>query len=686
MTSNLFIFFAGIALSLGLIEVWLGISKKRFSTDFIFGIFTLAAGSYYLSIGLEMPFTKLSLSLAVLVFALFPWYYALELGFVRKGLLWTITGLCAGYFGAVAFGLNNLHPYAPYVFSYSAYALTAIYCFMGLAHVKEGSRHIFYPFLLVTLYYTIFVMEEMAFNYYGTQLPWRRQLSFTYLDLFPMIIVVNKYVLLIRDQWAKGSLERSLKQYKDNLNLVLDKSDQLVAALTPEGKVIYANGAFKELLHLKNPIKGPFEDLLKGPDRLDFKRNVLESTEQKGSLVTTHPTGAGNLTVTWSFMKQTPREATDSEASIFLFGSDVTRLKRTEQNLRDAFEELETLKNKLQAENIQLRKTLVTAPDEKLIGKSPLFHYVLNRIEEAAPLDIPILLEGETGVGKELFANAIHEKSPRRHKAFIKVNCAAIPAELLESELFGYRKGAFTGAEKDKKGMFEIADGGTLFLDEIGELPLSLQPKLLRAIQDQAIQPLGAEKTRQIDIRLIAATNRNLLDEVKNGNFRSDLYYRLHVFPITVPPLRKRKEDIPPLVEWFINLFNVKYGKNIGEVSESLMGDLRDYPWPGNVRQLRNVLERAVITSSESVLKLAAPLPAQEPDQYSFPSEIGSPASNGHFEMLTLKELERQYISQVLERCAWKISGKSSASEALDLPPSTLRSKMKKLGIRQDAP
>ncbi len=683
-------FFAGIALSLGLIEIWLGISNKKFGKDFIFGLFALAAGSYYLCIGMELPFGRLPLTFAVIMFALFPWYYALELEYVRKGLLWGISGLSLGYFIVVLFGLSRTFPNLPYVFSYSVYALTAVYGFMGLAHVKQESRYIFYPFLLVTLYYTIFIMEEMAFNYYGEQLPWRRTVNFPYLDLFPIIIVINKYILLIRDQWAKGALESSLRSYRENLNLILDKADQLVAVLDQKGKVIYTNSALKGLIDIKASLrKVSFEDLLKGPDRHEFRRELLEGGPTKGTLVTTLPSKSGDITVTWSFIKQLKPEGQESQTRIFLFGSDITRLKRTEQNLRDAFDELERLKNKLQAENIQLRKTLVSSPDEKLIGKSPLFHYVLNRIEEAAPLDIPVLLEGETGVGKELFANAIHEKSTRRHREFVKVNCAAIPAELLESELFGYRKGAFTGADKDKKGMFELADGGTLFLDEIGELPLSLQPKLLRAIQDQTIKPLGAEKTKQIDIRLIAATNRNLLDEVQSGNFRSDLYYRLNVFPITVPPLRKRKEDIPPLVEWFVNAFNTKYGKSIGEVSESLMEELQDYPWPGNVRQLRNVLERAVISSSESVLKLAAPLPAQMEADPFLTGRENNPSGNrmpgDRFEMLTLRELERKYITEVLQRCQWKVSGKASASEALDLPPSTLRSKMKKLGIRQGA-
>ena len=235
--------------------------------------------------------------------------------------------------------------------------------------------------------------------------------------------------------------------------------------------------------------------------------------------------------------------------------------------------------------------------------------YYINRIQDVAPLNVPVLLEGETGVGKDLFANAIHDKSARKENSFIKINCAAIPAELMESELFGYEKGAFTGAEKRKKGMFELADKGTLFLDEIGDLPLSLQPKLLRALQDGEIQRLGAEEYKKVDGPILAATNRSLEEEVEKGRFRSDLYYRINVFPITIPPLRQRKFDIPLLVNAFVNLFNTRYHKEVVQISESLMDDLTNYQWPGNIRQLKNLAEQISVLeidreiNSEKLLK-----------------------------------------------------------------------------------
>ncbi len=681
MTYYLFVFFAGIALSIGLIEIWLGFARKKFKTDFLFGIFALSAGIYYLCLGVQLPNFKLLSFFAVSMFALFPWYYAMELGFVKKSVLWLITGLCAGYFIVVLLDLSGLVVNFVYVFSYSVYVLTTLYCLVGLANIRNRSSFAFYPFLIVSLYYTIFIMEEMAFNYYGMQLPWRRGLNFNYLDLFPMIIILNKFVLIIRDQWNKGALERTLSYYRENLNLVLHRADKLMVVLDPKGEITYANPAFYELIEQNKELKNtPLLSFLPKQDQNQFIDKVINGQEEKGDLMTVHATAEGTRTIAWSFIRLDDQDEANQLPNIYLFGSDITKVLQTESQLQQAYNDLKLLKNKLEAENIQLRSATDAQTDlseRKLLGQSPIFRYVLNRVEDVASLDIPVLLEGETGVGKELFANAIHENSHRRHKPFIKINCAAIPGELLESELFGYEKGAFTGAEKTKLGVFELADSGTLFLDEIGELPLPLQPKLLRAIQENEIKRLGAEKNVQIDVRLIAATNRNLLDEVEQGRFRSDFYYRINVFPITVPSLRQRKEDIPLLVEFFVDAFNKKYSKDVRQVSESLMDELKNYSWPGNVRQLRNVIERAVITSSETLLKLAAALPKVKGTESISTNEYAIDTQN----VKTLEEFERDHITRVLNQCKWKISGKASASEILDLPPSTLRSKMKKLGI-----
>jgi transcriptional regulator with GAF, ATPase, and Fis domain len=680
MTDLLFVFFAGIALTTGIAYIGLGIVYKKFRANFIFGLFAIVSGIYFLLNLQEMQDFVFSTFFATAMFGLFPWYFALEVGFVNRKFLWTISGFCTAYFLAIMlvsyYDLPDIH----YFFSYGAYILTAAYCVFGILNRSGKNDFPFWPLLAVAIFYIVFVTEEVIFNHYGDALPWRNFISFTYLDLFPVIIISAKLILLVNDQWLKVNLEKSVSFYRENLNLILNQTKTFVLTTDEKGKILIANRYFKEFF---NPgealINSNLEKFLIGETGNEFQKLVLDRKKEKGNIVTQLLTKNGELTVAWSFAKLSNDQSGQNSRYIYLFGTNITKLKKTEENLRKAYRDLEDLKNKIQAENLQLRKESGTPISQSaLIGESPNFNYVLNRIEDVATLNVPVLLEGETGVGKELFANAIHEKSARKENPFIKVNCAAIPEELMESELFGYEKGAFTGAEKRKKGMFELADRGTLFLDEIGDLPLSLQPKLLRALQDGEIQLLGAEKVKKVDVRILAATNRSLEEEVEKGSFRSDLYYRINVFPITIPPLRQRKADIPLMVRAFVNTFNAQYYKDVNQVSESLMEDLLDYSWPGNVRQLRNVIERAVITSSESRLRLADPLPLNSPTTRDRQNVL----SNNQGVTLTLEESERMHITNILEQCNWKISGKQSASEILDLPSSTLRSKMKKLGIK----
>ena len=302
-----------------------------------------------------------------------------------------------------------------------------------------------------------------------------------------------------------------------------------------------------------------------------------------------------------------------------------------------------------------------------IIGQSDGLKYVLYRAEKVAPLNTTVLILGETGTGKELIAAAIHEMSPRKNRPLITVNCAALPDNLIESELFGREKGAFTGAVTRQVGRFEVAHGSTLCLDEIGELPLEVQAKLLRVIQHNEFERLGSSHTIKVDARIVAMTNRNLEEEVRKGRFRQDLYYRLNVFPITVPPLRQRKEDIPLLAQAFIERYARKLGKKITSVQKKAMKTLQDYPWPGNVRELESVLERAVILCSGPVLQLADNM------------EISSPSVSSPIK--TLKETERNQIHKILLETRWRIEGKDGSAAILGLHPSTLRARMNKLGI-----
>jgi formate hydrogenlyase transcriptional activator len=327
---------------------------------------------------------------------------------------------------------------------------------------------------------------------------------------------------------------------------------------------------------------------------------------------------------------------------------------------------------------------------EQIIGNSPALEHVLAEVESVAPTDSTVLIQGETGTGKELIARAIHNISPRCGRPFLKLNCAAIPFDLLESELFGHEKGAFTGAIAQKQGRFELADTGTLFLDEIGDLPLGLQPKLLRVLQDQEFERLGSGRTHHVSVRVVAATHCDLAEMVKKNEFRRDLYYRLNVFPITVPPLRERQQDIPQLVLHFVEVFARRMGKRIEGIPEETLAGFSSYPWPGNVRELQNLIERAVIRSSNGTLP--NPLPSFGSSRLSIPSNATSvissrdllPVSTSKTETAaheTLRESERSLILQTLEATGWVNGGLDGAAARLGLKRTTLIAKMKKLGI-----
>jgi formate hydrogenlyase transcriptional activator len=336
--------------------------------------------------------------------------------------------------------------------------------------------------------------------------------------------------------------------------------------------------------------------------------------------------------------------------------------------LRTALHEIKEMKDKLEAENIYFRReNKMKHQFENIIGQSDGLKYVLYRAQQVAPGNTTILILGETGTGKELIAAVIHNMSPRKERPLITVNCAALPGNLIESELFGREKGAFTGADVRRMGRFEVADGSTICLDEIGELPLDLQGKLLRVIQHSEFERLGSSQTVKVDVRIIATTNRNLEEEVRQGRFRQDLFYRLNVFPITVPPLRLRKDDIPLMVQAFMERYSRKLGKQITKIKDETIKMLQNYPWPGNVRELESIIERAVILCSGPVLQLADKL------------EISSPAISSA--MRTLEDTERSQIIKILTETNWRIEGKDGAAAILGIHPSTLRARLHKLKI-----
>jgi formate hydrogenlyase transcriptional activator len=369
------------------------------------------------------------------------------------------------------------------------------------------------------------------------------------------------------------------------------------------------------------------------------------------------------------------------------FSRDISERKKNEDEKSHAYQEICRLRNQLELENEYLQEEvseLRTFGD--FVGKSPALQNISRQIEMVAPTDASVLITGESGTGKELIAHAMHTRSDRNTRRMIRVNCASIPRELYESEFFGHVKGAFTGAVKDRSGRFELAHEGTLFLDEVGEIPLELQSKLLRVLQEGTFERVGDEKTRTSDVRIIAATNRDLKREVEEGRFREDLYYRLNVFPIEVPPLRKRREDIPLLAAHFLELTAKKLNHPKPKLSQANMNQLQSYGWPGNVRELQNVIERAIITSQSN--KLHFDLPAGQSVQRD-PSPVRKGKRIGEVPLVLtfeeIKQLDRENILVALEQTGGKVFGKDGAAELLETRPTTLTSRIKRMGLKSQS-
>ena len=351
-------------------------------------------------------------------------------------------------------------------------------------------------------------------------------------------------------------------------------------------------------------------------------------------------------------------------------------LSRANARLQEQMKEIARLKGELERENVYLQEEIKIQHNfEEIVGRGPILQKVLEDIQTVAPTDATVLVTGETGTGKELVVRALHNLSARKKKPLVKVNCAALPASLVESELFGHEKGAFTGALALKIGRFELANGGTIFLDEIGDLPLELQAKLLRVLQEGELERVGGTKTLRVHVRVIAATNRDLEKAVSEQTFRADLYYRLNVFPITMPALRERIDDIPMLAAHFALKYGRKLGKPACEISRDSMAALKSYPWPGNVRELENVIERAMIVSRSEMLELRNWLAASAAQAPNSPSAFA-----------TLDDAQRKHILSALERTGWQVGGDRGAAKLLGMKPSTLQARMKKLGIERQRP
>ena len=528
----------------------------------------------------------------------------------------------------------------------------------------------------------------------------RRQLLDNLQEITPRMIEAEETLRAILSGGADGLVVKTaegdrvftLSGADHPYRLMVEAMNEGAVTLASDGTILFCNRRFADIVRgsLDDIMGSSIYQLFSSTDLPLFKNLFEQGLKKSSKLELALKTGDNNATPV--LLSISTLGHTDGQVATCMVVTDLTEQKRNESirveeealqkahdklesqvaertaELRTALSEIQAMKEQLEVENIYFRhESKMKHQYENIIGQSDGLKYVLYRAEQVAPTNATILILGETGTGKELIAAAIHSMSPRKERLLFTVNCAALPANLMESELFGREKGAFTGADSRRIGRFEVANGSTLCLDEIGELPLELQAKLLRVIQHHEFERLGSSQTIKIDVRIVATTNRDLDEEVRRGRFRQDLFYRLNVFPITVPPLRQRKDDIPLMVQSFIERFSRKLGKQITSISKETMKILQDYPWPGNVRELESIIERAVILSPGPVLQLVDKLKISSP-------QISSAVR-------TLEETERNQIMKILEETGWRIEGHDGAAAILGLHASTLRARMHKIGI-----
>jgi PAS domain S-box-containing protein len=512
-----------------------------------------------------------------------------------------------------------------------------------------------------------------------------------------MVPYDEQILTLVRDITDRVAVEEALRQSEARLKLAMDAAGVGFWEIDVGTGRVARSESLERMLGASPgslaPNHSSFLALVHPEDRERIRLRIEEGFVDTEIVETEYRVVRPDGAIRWIGARSRLIGGVDGRAPRVLgFAADITDRKRVEDDLKKALAEVQRFKDRLEAENLYLRSEVMgTHRHGAIIGESDAIKKVLEQVERVAATDMTVLVLGETGTGKELVARLVHEQSVRRERPLVKVNCSALPAELIESELFGHEKGAFTGATARQVGRFELADRGTIFLDEIGELPLRLQPKLLRVLQEGEFERVGSGKTIKVDVRVIAATNRNLSEAVQHGRFRADLYFRLNVYPIEIPPLRERGEDIGPLAELFLREAGRRLGKTFEETPVAMIEALQGYGWPGNVRELENVISRAAVTSVGGRPQLPnewnpgvnqteriGALKAKAPAHLNSPAVSAEPAA-------TLGELAKTHILEVLQQTNWRIEGPKGAARILGLHPNTLRSRMRKLGIQRSA-
>ncbi|HEY6977524.1 MAG TPA: sigma 54-interacting transcriptional regulator [Chitinophagaceae bacterium] len=668
---------AGVSLATGLINLFTGLHKDGDKVDLVFGVMCLWMFIFFLipPIGFILE-DKAPYPLQVDIKrlfnntfnGLFPWFIILYTGYRKKMIAYIISALVILYYGIMVFTkTDSQKPVWVYLVLLALVMNMVFGFFAGFSQIRNGERKkgrwLIFAMGFFAFFCILTLINQLGNNYFGRIFGTK---LFFPINLFPLSFMVIMGIRLRENTFEKYRLEKILRLRDMRWDLLLQNMQLIIIELDKDGRIKYLNPyaidvlgytSSNELIN-KNwfdylpleeaaSVKVVFENIMKEQEAMPFYRNRILAKDGKERIV--------NWTNVLVY------DDTGEAKGLLSIGADVTEQEK-------AFEKIEVLRTELEKENLLPgEEQIIEESEYGIIGHCEAIIYAIQKAKQVATTSATVLLEGETGVGKELFADFIHKHSSRKNKIIVKINCAALPPDLIESELFGHEKGAFTGALQMRKGKFELADGGTIFLDEIGELPLALQPKLLRVLQSGEFERIGAQQTIRVDVRIISATNRDLHKAVKEGQFREDLYYRLNVFPVTIPALRNRKEDIPSLVRHFVNGFAREHGKQIESISKADMIRLTEYQWPGNIRELINVIERSIISTSGNILKL---------DWFkvpNLPTDINDAVS--------IEEVERLHIMKVLKDCGWKINGDDGAAAKLGLHPNTLRSRMKKLNI-----
>jgi PAS domain S-box-containing protein len=467
---------------------------------------------------------------------------------------------------------------------------------------------------------------------------------------------------------AEAALSQSEERYRD----IVEDQTELICRFLPDGTLTFVNGAYARYFNrsIESLVGGSFWPLIPDESHAASRQFLASITPSHPVSTIEHEVHAPNGELRWQ--QWTDRGIFDADGRILEYqavGRDITDRKRAEDDAAAAHAEIRRLTERLEADNVYLRYEVKLKYNyDAIIGRSAAIRGVLSDVEQVANTGSTVLLVGETGTGKELVARAIHHRSPRHERPMVTVNCAALPAALIESEIFGREEGAYTGALSRQIGRFELANGSTLFLDEVGELPLETQAKLLRVLQTGEFERLGSNETRKVDVRIVAATNRDLERRVGDGTFREDLFYRLNVFPIRIPPLRERFDDIPLLVRSFVQEFGRTMKKSIESIPRATLDALQQYHWPGNIRELRNVIERAMIVAKGDLLHVEVP--------HQVKTSTSAPSATA-----TLEDVQRRHILAVLESTGWRISGTRGAAALLGVKPTTLEYRIAKLGI-----